>query len=168
MDTGMKTSSGSPKEDHPEGAFPRGWLNRRRGRTALVLGAFVVTALAVGRSGDDPATDPPTTEPAQIETVPPGGAVLEAGVLVDLGGVGKAATQPFTTPDHWSLHWSYDCSQAGDGGGTFAVTPRGPGNLASVSRSEPTGAGVERYDTPGTFTLEISSPCPWTVKVTEG
>lgn len=85
---------------------------------------------------------------------------------------GPADLAPFTVPagsKEWDIDWVYDCSSTG-GTGTFEIKVIGYGSAASttdvgVTQSGTGTSGISRnYDT-GKFSLNVSTPCKWTVRV---
>jgi len=77
-------------------------------------------------------------------------------------------TQRFAVSSPWSLSWSYDCTSLGSYG-YFAVSVVQPtGDAASDSGPSEdgfSGSGTDYYTDTGTFSLDVSSLCNWTITV---
>ena len=90
--------------------------------------------------------------------------LLETGAN---GGITKTAS--FTTPGAaWSMDWSYDCSVLGDSGNFHVKVTRKDGSASANAAVEKIGdhdSGTEHYKEGGTFYLDVTSECPWHVRV---
>jgi hypothetical protein len=88
-----------------------------------------------------------------------------------LGGTGAKTTPTFaiTTAD-WDLQWSYDCSSVPvvrRGFQAFAYTATGTLAGAVHGQAGAKGSDTERFhDGPGSFSVKVGSPCPWSINVT--
>lgn len=96
------------------------------------------------------------------------------GVYTFAGGTG-VATPLFTVPSSWTIAYTYDCSasQATSGSPDFSVNiwqPSAPSDNQelSVELGQATVAGGAMdymYQQAGTYYAEVTSGCPWTVRL---
>jgi len=103
------------------------------------------------------------------------GAPSEAShesVLLQTSGSGTETTATFTATGAWSIAWSFDCG-AGSGGSFFVdvynASDRTPDfkNRGIVAEGEQHAADTSHFANPGTFYLQITTRCAWTIKVFE-
>jgi hypothetical protein len=86
--------------------------------------------------------------------------------LLEAKGVGLDATEAFEADAAWDATYTYDCSAAGaDPEFTLLVLREGqPVNvLAQVDGAS--GEHSVRWPHGGTYSLQVDSPCAWTVRV---
>ncbi|MEV6981588.1 hypothetical protein AB0M95_10075 [Sphaerisporangium sp. NPDC051017] len=112
----------------------------------------------------DPATQPPpATQPSQDPASQPG---ARRTLLTDNGN-GTKNTAQFTVDASWELHYTYNCSGDGIGTGIFSAHITEGTSLVDLAANE-TGKSADKA-TPqyraGTFHLEITASCPWTIEV---
>ena len=75
----------------------------------------------------------------------------------EFSGSGSTRTTGFQLPDHWTLKWSFDCSQSISGPGVFSVQVVEVGSSAPelnlriprLLRFDTAGSGVQQYDEGG-------------------
>ncbi len=109
------------------------------------------------------ATDP-TTRPGP--TLPP----VTGKVVLSQSGSANVTTPNFTVTDPWTISYAYDCGRGpttvgfsltlNNIAGTFADDP------LPVLAIGPQGAAAKVEHSPGTYSLQISSTCHWTLRVT--
>jgi hypothetical protein len=93
-------------------------------------------------------------------------------VLLETSGSGTLTTTTFTTSRPWSIAWSFKCS-AGSGGSFFVdvynAADHTPDfkNRGIDAEGEEEAADTSHFANPGTFYLEVTTTCPWTIKVFE-
>jgi hypothetical protein len=88
-------------------------------------------------------------------------------------GTGPASLAKFSVPardKEWDLDWVYSCSSMPTKSGTFKVSIVGYGTAshttdADVSSQGAGTAGLSRYYDKGTFSLNVTTACQWTVRV---
>jgi hypothetical protein len=106
-------------------------------------------------------------------TGPPGGS-YGLSVPVQASAYGSATTVPFMVKDSTlKVGYSYDCSSTGGSRFVAKMISGSPGNPGSDHEGivDESGASGEAYvivnphDTPGTYFLEVKSPCAWTIVV---
>ncbi|GII88290.1 hypothetical protein Ssi03_62800 [Sphaerisporangium siamense] len=121
-----------------------------------------------------PAVQPTTSAPpaetqqtSQPQAQPP--AAGERKVLLTDNGNGRKNTQQFTVDASWALHYTYDCSKTSIGTGGMSATLLDGTKYVDLVVNE-TGASADKT-TPqynaGSFHLEITGPCPWTIEVVD-
>ena len=90
-------------------------------------------------------------------------------VLLNISGSGTKTTQKFTTSgDDWDLAWTYNCASFGGNGNFIVDIKKGDGTESDnqgVNQLGAKGADTEHFHAGGTFYLEVTSECSWTVKV---
>jgi len=113
-----------------------------------------------------PVTVPRTTSPAPRPAPKP----APAQTLLTLSNEGGETTPSFVVPANaaqWDVQWTYNCSANG-GVGNFAVEVfNGSGrdlNDAAVSQTGTGGSGTQYYEDQGTFSLQITSNCIWSIQ----
>lgn len=122
-----------------------------------------------------PATVAPTTVPVSVPrtTSPPTTVVRPAPpqTLLIQSNEGGEITTPFTVPSNaatWDVHWTYNCSNNG-GVGNFVVNVLEGGGIdasdAGVNQLGSGGSGTQDYHDQGSFSLQISSECIWSIQV---
>jgi hypothetical protein len=91
----------------------------------------------------------------------------------DFSGSGSTRTTVFRLPDHWSLKWSFDCSQSIAGPGVFSVqvvevgssAPQLDLRIPRLLRFDTAGFGIEHYDEGGHRAfLRVASQCSWMLR----
>jgi hypothetical protein len=100
-----------------------------------------------------------TTTPAPHESV-----------VLQTSGSGTQTTKEFTVTGPWSIAWSFDCGA--DSGGSFFLdvfnasdhTPDFKNRGVDVE-GEKHDSATSRFANPGTFYLEITSTCSWSIRV---
>lgn len=89
-------------------------------------------------------------------------------------GTGPASLAEFTVPTsakEWDIDWEYDCTKTAAKTGTFAVSVKGYGSTsgttdAGVPQQSSHGfAGIAKNFDTGSFSLNVTTPCTWTVRV---
>jgi len=90
--------------------------------------------------------------------------------LLTLSNEGGETTQSFVVPPNaaqWDVQWTYNCSANG-GAGNFAVEVFNESgrdlNDAAVSQTGTGGSGTQYYQDQGTFSLQITSNCIWSIQ----
>ena len=129
-----------------------------------------IPSVASTAAPDDgtPSINPSIPLSAQIPIHVPSLPTAAPSTLLDISGQGTKSTQKFTASGDWDLAYTYNCANFGSTG-NFAVeiTADDPTTLElPVDELGMSGASVEHYHDPGTFYLQITSECLWTVKVT--
>lgn len=120
------------------------------GRARLALLAATVLAAACGAPSDHPGEN----------------------VLLRASGTGTQTTQSFTASGAWSIAWSFDCG-TGSGGSFFVdiynASDHTPDfkNRGVVADGKQAAADTSRFANPGTFYLQVTTTCAWTIKVFE-
>ncbi len=133
------------------------------------------TASAPRSAATDSPAQAPTGAPSAVHVTKPPAAVATTPpftpkTLLSISGSGTQSTQKFTTgTNDWDLAYSYDCSGFVGGSGNFIVDIyNGDGTPSFENQgANELGAGalkVQHYHSGGTFYLQISSECSWTVK----
>ena len=93
-------------------------------------------------------------------------------VLLRATGMGTQTTQSFTASGPWSIAWSFHCD-SGSGGSLFIdvfnASDHTPDfkNRGIAAEGEQSGADTSHFANPGSFYLEITSTCAWTINVYE-
>jgi hypothetical protein len=137
-------------------------------RRLAILGG--VLAIAVGAAASSSCGSPASSSPAAADTAVPSPSPQ---VLLALKGSGTKTTQKFSAASDWDLQWTYDC-RAFIGGypgghGNFIVDVlNGDGSRSQNQGTNQLGVkdqGVEHFHVGGTFYLEVTSECTWTMKV---
>ena len=136
------TRGASTKNSREEPATPRASTGGSESQGSSALGAPSVTIPDLPTNPDSPSSG--TT-------------------VLDIAGTGSTTTKLFHVGGAWDLIWAYECSGADDG--SLTVTTKGADGLSPVEAVGPKGAGSEHYDRGGDFQLQISSQCPWVVRV---
>ncbi|HYY80038.1 MAG TPA: hypothetical protein VFD04_12775, partial [Actinomycetes bacterium] len=108
--------------------------------TALIGLGFLATLLATLQAGDRPEPGSGAT----TTTVP--GRQGER-VLASMRGAGDRVGEPFATGRDWTMRWSFDCSGAPGGSGSFRADPDGRGPAPAIGGSGPAGRGTAAYPT---------------------
>ena len=122
-----------------------------------------------------PATVAPTTVPATVPrtTSPPTTVAKPAPpqTLLTQSNEGGEITTPFTVPSNaatWDVHWTYNCSDNG-GVGNFIVNVLEGGGIdvgdVGVNQLGGGDSGTQQYHDQGSFSLQISSECIWSIQV---
>lgn len=113
-----------------------------------------------------PVTAPPTTSPPRKPAPKP----APAQTLLTLGNEGGETSAPFVVPANatqWDVQWTYNCSGNG-GSGTFSLAVlNGSGfdpNDAGVDQTGTGASGTQVYQDRGTFSLQITSNCIWSIQ----
>ncbi|MEU9890706.1 hypothetical protein [Sphaerisporangium sp. NPDC051011] len=110
-----------------------------------------------------PSQAPPATQPSQDPASQPG---ARRTLLTDNGN-GTKNTAQFTVDASWELHYTYNCSGDVIGTGIFSARITEGTSLVDLAANE-TGKSADKT-TPqyraGTFHLEITASCPWTIEV---
>ncbi|HUZ85533.1 MAG TPA: hypothetical protein VNF26_01130 [Candidatus Baltobacterales bacterium] len=135
-------------------------------RLLAVLGGALV--FVVMTSCGDQTTS--TSSPAAAATA---AVIPSPQVLLDITGSNTNTTQKFSAAGDWDLQWTYDCTAfVGDvagGHGNFIVEVRNSDGTSSqnqgVNQLGVKDQGVEHFHLAGTFYLEVTSECAWTIKV---
>ena len=157
----------------PPPAKSGSWFGRHKmltGIGAVVIIAIIATAASSGGGGGDnvPAKDD------QANSISGGSKPApksHAGqVLLAVSGNGAKKTQKFTAAADWDLAYTYDCSNFGTQG-NFVVMVYGDNNQLSLSNDGPNELGDKGNDVThnhhgGTYYLDVTSECRWTIKVT--
>jgi hypothetical protein len=137
----------------------------------LMLGACSSTPKAAANNSTSTTTSPKSTSttvaPTTTTTIPFAVAQVKSGT-------GPASLAQFTVTANakeWDLDWEYDCTKTPAKTGSFAVTVVGHGSSVSTTDAgvpQQSGHGtaglVKNFDT-GTFNLNVSTTCAWTVRV---
>jgi hypothetical protein len=115
-----------------------------------------------------PSTSPPTTTPPT--TTPPTTAPPVTPPLSSGNGTGDGNLGSFTASGPWTLQYSYDCSNLGQGQASdFAINILDPDGKPDATNTgvKTTGSGggpnTNREPQGGTFSLQIVTKCMWTV-----
>lgn len=93
-------------------------------------------------------------------------------VLLQASGTGTQITQSFTASAAWGIAWSFDCG-SGSGGSFFLdvynASDHTPDfkNRGVAAEGEQSAADTSHFANPGTFYLEVTTTCEWTIKVFE-
>jgi len=130
----------------------------RKRRWIWVVAAIVLIAIVGGIAIATKKKPAPTTAtPAPV-------------VLLRMSGSGVEHGPQFTVPRNvsWDEVWTYTCSASGSGTGNFVThVYAGNGSLIAVGTSEigTGGSGTNHYYDTGTFAIEVTSGCSWTIKV---
>ncbi|WP_062353664.1 hypothetical protein [Herbidospora yilanensis] len=113
---------------------------------------------------------PQSDQPAVVEEAPPTPLPEVAGVRLSVSGSAAGKTDPFITAGPWELHYTLNCAGTAvpEGAGGIGLTlldgTRYVDGLAN-DRGDQIDERVQRTEV-GTFVIEVSAPCPWTVQVT--
>lgn len=169
------------QQQHPSGRFGRhiGIVVLTVAVSGLVLSACSNKANTSSSTSSVPASSSTTTPSATTSTsatsptstVPPTTTIPFAVSQVHTG-TGPASLAEFSVPSNateWDIDWVYNCSSTG-GTGKFQVKVVGYGSAShtkdvGVSQTGAGTSGISRnYDT-GTFSLDLTTPCKWTVRV---
>jgi outer membrane biosynthesis protein TonB len=112
-----------------------------------------------------PTPEPtPAPTPAPARTPAPAAASYGAAIF-ELRGNGVKITQPFSASSAWVLTYSYDCSAVKDAEPSFSLKIDGLSvYMAPIQRDERRASATVFIHQPGTFYLEIETPCAWRVK----
>jgi len=122
-----------------------------------------------------PTTVAPTTAPVTVPRTtgtppPPVPKPAPPQTLLTLSNEGGETTQSFVVPPNaaqWDVQWTYNCSANG-GAGNFAVEVFNESgrdlNDAAVSQTGTGGSGTQYYQDQGTFSLQITSNCIWSIQ----
>jgi hypothetical protein len=103
-----------------------------------------------------------------------GGGQTGLSVPVRAAATGNATTVPFTVNTRSvTVSYGYDCSTTGGSGFTADMISGSAGNPGSddeqfASDSDVSGYAtvpVDLQDTPGTYYLQVQSPCSWSISV---
>ena len=108
-------------------------------------------------------TSPNASEPASSPVPSP-----SPQTLLNISGSGTKTTQKFTASGDWDLVWTYNCAAFGDGGNFIVDVKNGDGTDSDnqgVNQLGAKGSDTEHFHVPGTFYLEVTSECSWTIKV---
>jgi hypothetical protein len=140
----------------------------------IALLALAACSSSSGKSSDSSSST--TAAKTSATTAKPVTTTLPAGPIFAQAGTGTASTAKFKVPNDWDLAWTYNCRAALGGTGNFIVeiydvysTPQLDLDNQGVNQVGAGGQGVEHYHSGGnTKYLQITSECPWTVKVTKG
>jgi hypothetical protein len=106
-----------------------------------------------------------------------GGGSSEVSVPVQASGSGNLTTESFMVSDSTlNVTYSYDCSQTGGSGftadlisGTSVSQGSDDENIASESgTSDQETVSVSPQDAPGSYFLQVQSPCDWQIVVANG
>jgi hypothetical protein len=89
-----------------------------------------------------------------------------------MSGTGTQTTKEFTAAGPWSIAWSFDCGT--DSGGSFFLdvfnasdhTPDFKNRGVDVE-GEQHDSATSHFANPGTFYLQITSTCAWSIRVFE-
>jgi hypothetical protein len=164
--------------------------NQNHGRFLRTSGTVIMTVLAAGlilgacsktpKAKTDSST---TTVPGATTTAPTGTTTTVAptpattvpfSISQVKSGTGNESLAQYTVPasaKEWDLDWVYDCTKTPATTGSFAVAVKGYGSAANTTDTgvpAQTGHGtsgeVKNFDT-GTFSLSVTTPCTWTVRV---
>lgn len=136
----------------------------------------------VSRQGEVPPSATPQS--IQIEVIATGKSTLATSsvsvvernpqvLLTDSGSttIFGQASPSFTIPSsdtQWSINWSYTCGTASYGPVIGFLDFSATGSTAGDSYSTPIGngtSGTETFSDTGTFSLDISATCSWTISV---
>lgn len=147
----------------------------------LAFGALGVAALAVVLTSTTPKATPveaqaafstpqPDQPTAVVEEAPPTPLPEVAGVRLSASGSAAGKTDPFTTAGPWELHYTLNCSDTAvpEGSAGISITLlEGARFVASLvdDRGDQIDKRVQRTEV-GTYVLDVSASCPWTVEVT--
>lgn len=143
----------------------------RRPALGVVIATIPLALLACGGSpaatGNVPSASLGASE--EVATVAPSGSTL-----FDTSGTSDQTTATFhASGASVEVSWSYDCSAASGGEGTFALYFYGAEGSPALADELTNGFGAGGSDTAsealngntGPFHLEIQSACSWKVKV---
>jgi hypothetical protein len=149
------------------------------GAVVLMCGVIVAVANSAGNKTNNAANT--TNDTATIQRSAPAAASPEAAsptpppappkpkTIYTLKGKGIKKTAKFTTPDEWTLRYTYDCSKFLGGTGNFVVTENdGGGGLQDLLVNELDKKGndsVPQHNDSGEHYLEVNSECSWTITV---
>lgn len=150
---GVLTFGRSPKPTTAQRVPFRGGSNSTTASTSSISSlTSTVPPTTVEGSGPESESPPSTSSMPSAE---PG------QTLVDVAGAGTTTTKKFTADGGWDVKWSYDCKGRTS---TFAVEPTDR-NLPPVRERGTAGSGTSRYESPGTYQLNIVTDCSWVVTV---
>ena len=134
--------------------------------TAIVIVAIV--QVATGKASVSPSSTAPVISTAASPSVhasTPAASVSAPGVMLHVSSTGPQITGRFTSKAAWDLSWSYDC---GRNVGDFSAQVYSANNQIAgfgVSDFGVKATGNKRYSAPGTYYLQISSSCSWSIDV---
>ena len=138
-------------------------LGRRRGLSLQAAGDLSPHASATAdlprRVYENPETGV-RNEPKRVYENPRNPQLTQSGQ-------GTASTAKFTVPaaaGGWRLAWSYSCAALGSTGNFIIYVNGGSGNDQGVNELGMKGSSVEHYYDTGTFYLQISSECNWSIQ----
>ncbi len=114
-------------------------------------------------SGTSPATAAATGAATHAAAAP---APAKPKTLLSLTGNGIKNSPQFTTPDTWTIKYSYDCTKIMGGQGNFTVYVDYPNGDIPVNELGAKGASSSTATGAGKHTLKVASECPWTLTVT--
>ncbi len=79
----------------------------------------------------------------------------------------SGSTQQFRVIGTWSMHWSYGTCSGSSGSFIVKVQELTGGLSTDVGPNElgPEGSGTDTYTSSGTFDLEVTSECAWSITV---
>lgn len=90
--------------------------------------------------------------------------------LLQQTGLGNKTTGQFTvTVKSWTVSWSFDSCPTG-GQGHFEVTVSDHSASAgsqypAITSFDVSNAGTQQYPGPGTYSLDVLTPCAWSITV---
>jgi len=93
-------------------------------------------------------------------------------VLLQASGSGTQTTRSFTASRAWSIAWTFDCG-TGSGGSFFVdvynAADHTPDfkNRGIVAEGEQAAADTSRFTNPGTFYLQVTTTCAWSIRAFE-
>lgn len=124
----------------------------------LVVLIIAIVQVASGKVSLTPSPSVPAIPTATLSTAGPGN-------LLEASGTGPKITGRFTAKSGWDMSWSYNCGQNVGGFSAQVYDASNQPTLLGVSDVGTSASGVKRYSTPGTYYLQISSGCSWSIAV---
>ena len=150
----------------------------------LIAGVLVISVLASTRQASDKHPHGPAAlsqpgspsnggQPVSAQGAPAVTAPVLSNLdspdnrmtALDIAGTGSLTTKEFHVEGPWDVAWAYDCGATD--GRDLTITPKPASSLPPVRSAGPNGEGVQHYESGGDFQLEVTSQCPWAVRVTD-
>ena len=116
-----------------------------------------------------PTTVRSTSTTVRVTTsVAPSGPAARLVVIWDDTSLGAATSPTFAVgKGPWNVGYAFDCSVEGSGALTLTLRqPDGSSATAPITATGRSGQQVARETSTGRFTIAVSSPCRWRVRVT--
>lgn len=128
----------------------------------VTLLLLITAACGKGAATNSPE---PLASPKAASAASPLATLTPSGeTLLEASGTSSSKTKDFATTGLWYLDLRYDCSRSGDymvadveGSNSFVV--------GGITEKSVQGEDMRRFLTRGTFHIEVSTNCAWSISV---